>query len=111
MGDGQIILKTFFASLFNEDLSNEPKFGRIFWTVPLRSSKYKLRINRKANFILHMSASLYKKYQSLTRLLAGMSLTELFLARTMCPLLIQEFRNFFYRVLSFYCPIQTYDMS
>jgi hypothetical protein len=29
MGDGQIFLKTFRASLFNDDLSNEPNFGRI----------------------------------------------------------------------------------
>ncbi len=29
MGGGQIFLKTFGASLFNEDLSNEPYFGRI----------------------------------------------------------------------------------
>ncbi len=29
MGDGQIFLKTFRAFLFNEDLSNEPYFGRI----------------------------------------------------------------------------------
>jgi hypothetical protein len=29
MGGGQIFLKTFRASLFNEDLSNEPNFGRI----------------------------------------------------------------------------------
>ncbi len=27
--DGQIFLKTFRASLFNDDLSNEPNFGRI----------------------------------------------------------------------------------
>jgi hypothetical protein len=33
-GDGgQIFLKTFRASLFNEDLSNEPNPSR--WTVPL----------------------------------------------------------------------------
>jgi hypothetical protein len=29
MGDGRIFLKTFPASLFNEDLLNEPNFGRI----------------------------------------------------------------------------------
>jgi hypothetical protein len=29
MGFGRIFLKTFRASLFNEDLSNEPNFGRI----------------------------------------------------------------------------------
>ncbi len=29
MGDGRIFLKTFRASLFNEDLSNEPNFGQI----------------------------------------------------------------------------------
>ncbi len=29
MGGGQIFLKTFYASLFNEDLSNGPNFGRI----------------------------------------------------------------------------------
>jgi hypothetical protein len=29
MGGGQIFLKTFRASLFNEDLSNEPNLGQI----------------------------------------------------------------------------------
>ncbi len=29
MGGERIFLKTFRASLFNEDLSNEPNFGRI----------------------------------------------------------------------------------
>ncbi len=29
MGGRQIFLKTFRSSLFNEDLSNEPNFGRI----------------------------------------------------------------------------------
>ncbi len=29
MGGGQIFLKTFYAPLFNEDLSNGPNFGRI----------------------------------------------------------------------------------
>ncbi len=29
MGGGRIFLKTFRASLFNDDLSNEPNFGRI----------------------------------------------------------------------------------
>ncbi len=29
MGDGSIFLKNHSASLFNEDLSNEPNFGRI----------------------------------------------------------------------------------
>ncbi len=30
MGDGRILLKIFRASLFNDDLSNEPNFGRIY---------------------------------------------------------------------------------
>ena len=29
MGGGPIFLKTYHTSLFNEDLSNEPNFGRI----------------------------------------------------------------------------------
>ncbi len=29
MGGGRIFLKTFRASLFNDELSNEPNFGRI----------------------------------------------------------------------------------
>ncbi len=29
MGGGQIFLKNFRASLFNDDLSKEPNFGRI----------------------------------------------------------------------------------
>jgi hypothetical protein len=29
MGGGRIFLKTYRASLFNEDLWNEPNFGRI----------------------------------------------------------------------------------
>jgi hypothetical protein len=29
MGEGWIFLNTFRASLFNDDLSNEPNFGRI----------------------------------------------------------------------------------
>ncbi len=29
MGGGRIFLETFRASLFNEDLSNEPNFSRI----------------------------------------------------------------------------------
>ncbi len=29
MGGGRIYLKTFRVSLYNEDLSNEPNFGRI----------------------------------------------------------------------------------
>ncbi len=29
MGDGRIVLKTFRASLLNDDLFNEPNFGRI----------------------------------------------------------------------------------
>jgi hypothetical protein len=29
MGGGRIFLKTFGASLFNDDLSNEPNFGQI----------------------------------------------------------------------------------
>ncbi len=29
MEDGQIFLKTFRASVFNDDLPNEPNFGRI----------------------------------------------------------------------------------
>jgi hypothetical protein len=29
MGDGRIFLKSFRASLFNDDLTNEPNFGRI----------------------------------------------------------------------------------
>ncbi len=29
MGDGQICLKNHRASLFNDDLSNEPNFGQI----------------------------------------------------------------------------------
>ena len=34
MGGGRIFLKTFRASLFNEDLSNEPNFGRIHLAGP-----------------------------------------------------------------------------
>ncbi len=32
MGGGQIFLKTFRASLFNEGLSNEPNFGKFHLT-------------------------------------------------------------------------------
>jgi hypothetical protein len=32
MEGGRIFLKTFRASLFNDDLSNEPKIGRIHLT-------------------------------------------------------------------------------
>ncbi len=31
MGDRRIFLKIFCASLFNNDLSNEPNFGRSIW--------------------------------------------------------------------------------
>ncbi len=33
MGGGRIFLETFRASLFNDDLSNEPHFGRIHLSV------------------------------------------------------------------------------
>jgi hypothetical protein len=50
MGGRWIFLKTYRASLFNEDLSNEPNFGwdPSRWTVPLRQWEWQMPMYRTA---------------------------------------------------------------
>ncbi len=53
IGDGWIFLKTLRAFLFNNDLSNEPNFSRIYISLDsgFNSSKYSLSITLKIFFI------------------------------------------------------------
>jgi hypothetical protein len=50
MGGGRIFLKTFHASLFYEDLSNEPNFGLIHFAkhaVPIKKRKTAIKMPLK----------------------------------------------------------------
>jgi hypothetical protein len=42
MGGGRIFLTNLLASLFNEDLSNEPNFSRIFLILPLKGQCHEI---------------------------------------------------------------------
>jgi hypothetical protein len=71
MVDGRIFLKNLRASLFNEDLSNEPNFGPIHprWTVPLKGcrSGFELQIWGSEAQVLILTRTSKKRSQKVRR--------------------------------------------